>query len=45
MEWKPQYTGSLTSRALLKQVIRNQLGLELIETNYPVEMLVVEKVK
>ena len=29
----------------LKQVLLNQLGLELVPTNMPIEMLVVEKVK
>lgn len=37
--------GSATSRALLKQAIHDQLGLELISTNMTIEMLVVEKVK
>ncbi len=29
----------------LKSILLNQLGLELISTNMPIEMLVIEKVK
>jgi uncharacterized protein (TIGR03435 family) len=39
------YTHEDQSRANLRQAIRDQLGLELIKTNLPIEMLVVEKVK
>jgi uncharacterized protein (TIGR03435 family) len=45
LEWRPKYDGSPTTRTRLKQAIHDQLGLELIETNYPIQMLVVEKVK
>jgi uncharacterized protein (TIGR03435 family) len=50
LEWNRQQSvsamqGSATSRTLLKQAIHDQLGLELISTNMPIEMLVVEKVK
>ena len=37
-------TGSFTPETM-KQVILNQLGLELVSTNMPVEMLVVERAK
>ena len=50
LEWNRQQSvsamqGSATSRTLLKKAIHDQLGLELISTNDPIKMLVVEKVK
>jgi hypothetical protein len=39
------YTDEDKSRATLRKYIRDQFGLELIKTNLPIEMLVVEKVK
>jgi uncharacterized protein (TIGR03435 family) len=48
LEWNQKQSvaamqGSATSRTLLRQAIHDQLGLELINTNMPIEMLVVEK--
>lgn len=39
------YTNEDKSRTALRQVMRDQLGLELIKTNLPIEMLVVRKAK
>jgi uncharacterized protein (TIGR03435 family) len=53
LTWNEPYLASkeiskrmyLPDRDQLEPVLRNQLGLELISTNMPIEMLVVEKVK
>jgi uncharacterized protein (TIGR03435 family) len=43
LDW--QYGTGDAAKAVLRQAVLDQLGLELIPTNMPVEMLVVEKVK
>ena len=45
LEWHRQPRNIESSRTSLKQALHDQLGLELISTNMPIEMLVVEKVK
>jgi len=43
MNWDPQ--GGETVKAAFERALREQLGLELVPTNMPVKMLVVEKTK
>jgi uncharacterized protein (TIGR03435 family) len=45
LKWNRFQEYSTTSRARLKQAIHDQFGLDLVETNQLIEMLVVEKVK
>ena len=44
IKWE-ELGGQDTEHKVLQQVLLNQLGLELVPTNMPIEMLVVEKVK
>jgi uncharacterized protein (TIGR03435 family) len=44
LTWNEQ-DGQDSNREALKQVLLDQLGLELVPANMPIEMLVVEKVK
>ena len=43
--WDATEHRSLSNPDGLKQILLDQLGLELVPTNMPIEMLVVEKVK
>jgi uncharacterized protein (TIGR03435 family) len=43
LDW--QQDGSAAGKAKLRQAVLDQLGLELVATNMPIEMLVVEKLK
>jgi uncharacterized protein (TIGR03435 family) len=43
LKWRWQEGES--AKEALKQAVLDQLGLELVPTNMPIEMLVVEKVK
>lgn len=43
MQWKPE--AGETDKAAFERALREQLGLELVPTNMPVKMLVVEKTK
>ena len=45
LEWKRQKVSQELNNVSLKKAMHEQLGLELIPTNMPVEMLVVERVK
>jgi uncharacterized protein (TIGR03435 family) len=46
LDWpKPQGYVGVKGQAILKENLINELGLELVPTNMPLEMLVVEKVK
>ena len=43
LRWKKRV--GETQEATVMQVVRDELGLELVPTNMPIEMLVVEKAK
>jgi uncharacterized protein (TIGR03435 family) len=43
VQWKP--TSGQSEADAIRQILPDQLGLELVPTNMPIEMLVVEKVK
>jgi uncharacterized protein (TIGR03435 family) len=45
LEWHRQPKNLGSSHTLLKQALHDQLGLELVPSHEPIEMLVVEKVK
>ena len=45
LEWKRQRISEEWNNASLKKALYDQLGLELVPTNMPIEMLVVERVK
>jgi uncharacterized protein (TIGR03435 family) len=45
LKWNPEYVGPGYSSEPIKKALEDQLGLELVPTNMPFEMLVVEKAK
>ena len=43
LDWQTDY--STAGKEKFRQAVLDQLGLELVATNLPIEMLIVEKVK